>query len=284
MPFLSIVFTYLLARYTAIGKWLHGDRWLNALIDRLAGRWPQTAWVFLLVPGAGSLLVLVALWKLPFWIAFFLGVGFLLFSVGRGGWHSALAARAEQLQNGNAEAVWLSLEQDGVLSDDNGETGQGLWLAWCRYAGCWYLNRLFAVFFWFFFFGPAGAVFYRLCSIYNNHSLVATGSLPSYQKWQWLLEWLPVRYMALCGCLAGNFTPGFQVLQRLLLDTRLSSADVLAQCLEASLVQENMALVPADVDDSLRLTLMRSPQLDALLVRTETIGLAGLALVILLVG
>lgn len=284
MPFLSIVFTYLLARYTAVGKWLHRDSWLVALVDRLALAWPRAGLTFFVVPVGGSLLVLLALWRLPFWPGFFFGVLLLLFSVGRGDWHSGLADFAERLRTGSAEGVWLRLEQEGLLSEGNGEPGQGLWLAWRRYAGSWYLNRLFAVFFWFFLLGAAGAVFYRLTSLYNRHPQVAAGNLPSYQQWQWLLEWLPVRYMALCCCLAGNFTPGFNTWRQLLLDTRLSSADVLAQCLDASLVQENGAEALPDVDESLRLTLMRSASLDELLVRTEIIGLAGLALVILVFG
>lgn len=284
MPFLSIVFTYLLARYTALGKWLHHDGWLVSLVNQLATVWPKRGFTFFVVPVAGSLLLLLALRQLPFWPGFLLGVLLLLFSVGRGDWHSGLTDLVARLQAGNAEAVWLRLEQEGVLSEGNGEPGQGFWLAWRRFAGCWYLNRLFAVFFWFFLLGPAGAVFYRLISLYNRHPQVAAGNLPSYRQWQWVLEWLPVRYMALCCCLAGNFTPGFNVWRQLLLDTRLSSADVLAQCLDASLVQENSTETLSDVDESLRLTLMRSPSLDALLVRTEIIGLAGLALVILVFG
>jgi AmpE protein len=159
-----------------------------------------------------------------------------------------------------------------------------LWLAWRRHAGCWYLDRLFAVFFWFFLLGPAGAVFYRLTSLYNRHPSLPAGNLPSYQQWQWALEWLPVRYMGLCCCLAGNFTTGFHVWRQWLLDTRVSSADFLAQCLDASLVQESSTETPPEVDESLRLTLMRSQALDGLLVRTEIIGLAGLALVILVLG
>lgn len=284
MAFLSIVFTYLLARYTAVGKWLHHDVWLRSLINKLAAAKPHSEFTFFAVPVAGSLFVLIALWQLPFWLAFFLGVVVLLFSVGRGDWHSGLADLAERLCNGNAEAVWLALEQEGVVSDGGGEPGQGLWLAWRRHAGCWYLNRLFAVFFWFFLLGPAGAVFYRLTSLYNNHQQVLTGNLPSYRQWQFMLEWLPVRYMALCGCLAGNFTTGFHVWRQLLLDTHLPSADVLAQCLDASLLQDNTSGTLLSVDESLRLTLMRSAALDELLVRTEIIGLAGLALVILVLG
>ena len=284
MPFLSIVLTYLLARYTAIGKWLHHDGWLQLLINKLADAWPQKVFTFFAVPVAGSLLVLLALWLLPFWLGFFLGVALLLFSVGRGDWHSGLASLTEQLRSGNAEAVWLTLEQEGMVSDGSGEPGQGLWLAWRRHAGCWYLNRLFAVFFWFFLLGPAGAVFYRLTSLYNSHQQVLAGNLPSYRQWQFVLEWLPVRYMALCCCLAGNFTTGFHVWRQLLLDTQLPSGDVLAQCLEASLLQDNTTETLPSVDESLRLTLMRSAALDELLVRTEIIGLAGLALVILVLG
>lgn len=284
MPFLSIVFTYLLARYTAVAKWLHHDGWLTSLINRLAAAWPRRDVVFFAVPVAGSLLVLLVLWRLPFWPEFFLGVLLLLFSVGRGDWHSGLADLAARLRSGDAEAVWLGLEEEGFVSDGNGEPGQGLWLAWRRHAGSWYLNRLFGVFFWFFLLGPAGAVFYRLTSLYNGHLQVSAGNLPSYRRWQWMLEWLPVRYMALCCCLAGNFTPGFHIWRQLLLDTHLSSADFLAECMEASLLQDNGAETLPAVDESVRLTVMRSPSLDELLVRTEVIGLAGLALVILVLG
>jgi AmpE protein len=267
-----------------VGKWLHHDRWLTALLDRLATAYPGQPFTFFAVPVAGALLVLVALWQLPFWLAFLMGIVVLLFSVGRGDWHSGLADLAGQLRDGNAEAVWLMLEQEGVVSDGNGEPGQGLWLAWRRHAGCWYLNRLFAVFFWFFLLGPAGAVFYRLTSLYNGHSQVLAGQLPSYRRWQWVLEWLPVRYMALCACLAGNFTTGFHVWRQLVLDTQSSSGDVLALCLVASLLQDATSGALPPVDDSVRLTLMRSAALDELLVRTEIIGLAGLALVILVLG
>ena len=54
--------------------------------------------------------------------------------------------------------------------------------------------------------------------------------------------------------------------------------------MEASLLQDNGAETLPAVDESVRLTVMRSPSLDELLVRTEVIGLAGLALVILVLG
>ena len=96
---------------------------------------------------------------------------------------------------------------------------------------------------------------------------------------------LKVRFArTLFDCLAGNFTTGFDVWRQLLLDTHLPSADVLAQCLDASLVQDSTSETLPTVDESLRLTLMRSAGLDELLVRTEIIGLAGLALIILVLG
>jgi membrane protein required for beta-lactamase induction len=226
------------------------------------------------------------LWQASFWPTFFLGILLLLFSFGRSDWRGTVARLVARLREGQAENVWLMMESEGFVSGGEGEPGQGFWLAWCRYTGYRYLDGIFTVLFWFFLLGPVAAVFYRLVSLYNNHPQVLAGNLPAFTQCQYALEWLPVRYMALCCCLAGNFTTGFRVCQQLALDTRLSSADVLAKCLDASWVQEtwimeNPADVPADVDESLRLVVMRSPALQALLERTEIIGLVGLAFAIL---
>ena len=118
--------------------------------------------------------------------------------------------------------------------------------------------------------------------LYNSHEKTRNGDLPTAKELQQWLEWLPVRFMALCTCLAGNFTTGFHVWQQKVLDMQMTSADFLAQCLEASLVLDGEAVVlPANTEYSLRLTLQRSPALEMLMVRTEIIGLVGLVLAIL---
>lgn len=281
MAFLSIVFVFLLARYTAAARWLHRDVWFAAVIDAVAQRKPHSglALAFLL----SVVVVLAAIWwQLDFWLSFFFGLLLLLYSVGRGDWHKGMRDLSQQLREGNAESVLLHFEESGVMPSEQ-DAGQALWLAWRRYAGCWYLDRIFSVFFWFFILGPAGAVLYRWVVMYNRHQKVRSGDLPAIKKTQQLLEWLPVRFMGLCTCLAGNFTTGMRVWQRDARDAQISSADFLAQCLDAALILDvDASAVPTDVDYSLRLTLQRSAALDLLMVRTEIIGLVGLALAILI--
>ncbi len=281
MAFLSIVFVFLLARYTAAARWLHCDVWFAAVVDAVAQRKPHSglALAFLL----SVVVVLAAIWwQLDFWLSFFFGLLLLLYSVGRGDWHKGMRDLSQQLREGNAESVLLHFEESGVMPSEQ-DAGQALWLAWRRYAGCWYLDRIFSVFFWFFILGPAGAVLYRWVVMYNRHQKVRNGDLPAIKKIQQLLEWLPVRFMGLCTCLAGNFTTGMRVWQRDARDVQISSADFLAQCLDAALILDVDAnAVPTDVDYSLRLTLQRGAALDMLMVRTEIIGLVGLALAILI--
>lgn len=283
MAMLSIVFVFLLARYTVAARWLHRDDVVSSLLNTLATRKPNSWLAFAVLPVSGSLLLAVIWWQLDFWLSFFFGVLLLLYSVGRGDWSRGMGDFATQLQDGNAESVLLHFEECGLMPTDNKEMDQSLWLAWRRYVGCWYLDRLFAVFFWFFILGPVGAVFYRWTVLYNSHEQIRSGHLPSAKKIQHLLEWLPARFMGLCTCLAGNFTTGFRAWQQQLSDTHISSADFLAQCLDASLMLDSeVTVLPSDVEYSLRLTLQRSPALEMLTVRTEIIGLVGLALAILI--
>jgi AmpE protein len=283
MALLSIVFVFLLARYTAAARYLHRDTVVSALLDALAARSKPNSWVaFFVMPVGGALSLLLVWWWLDFWLSFFFGVLLLLWSVGRGDWHRGMRDLAIQLKDGNAESVLLHFEECGLVTNDNSEPDQAIWLAWRRYAGSWYLDRLFSVFFWFFVLGPVGAVFYRGLVLYNQHVQTRSGHLPSAKKIQHILDWLPVRFMGLCSCLAGNFTTGFRVWQKQVMNMQVSSADFLAHCLDASLVLDGDGItVPANTEYSLRFTLQRSPALELLMVRTEIIGLVGLALAIL---
>ncbi len=283
MALLNVVLVFLLARYTAVARCLHRDELVSIALDSLARRWPQRWWAFAVFPVSGVLILAVLWWCSGFWLAFFIALLVLLYSVGRGDWHLGLHDLNVQLQEGNAESVLLRLESWGLIHVDDGTSAQSVWFAWQRYAGLWYLDRLFAVFFWFFLLGPAGALLYRWISLYNQHAAVLSNQLPTAKKLQQALEWLPVRYMGLCACLAGNFTTGFRVWQQHAADAHITSADFLAACLDAALVMDSTPLATA-VDESLQLTLERSPALEALMVRTEIIGLVGLALAILLLG
>ncbi len=283
MSFISVLLAYCLSRFTGMCKVLHGDGWFAALVKMAAGARPAGSRAFLLVPVGLSLLLAVVWWQLAFWPAFFAGLLLLLFSVGRGDWRADLAALPGRIADGKAESVWLALQEDGSADTSVADGDDSFWTAICRHVAAVYLDRLFAVFLWFFLLGPAGAVFYRLVSLYNTLPAVRAGQLQAQRGWLDALAWLPARYMGLCACLAGNFATAFHVWRGLLLDTRLAPDRYLARCLEAALVSENGAAVDcAETDPALQLTLQRHPALQDLLVRTEIIGLVGLALAILL--
>ncbi len=286
MPFLSVLFAYLLSRHTTVGTWLHRDRWLYALLDSQLRSSPFAA---LGIPLGGAILTALLLWKLPFWLGFAAGILVLLFSIGRENCRGYVLQTLSQLRDGNAESIWLALESAGLINDKSGnrDSGSELWAGLRSRAAYVYLTDLFAVFFWFCLLGPAGAVLFRLLSISNgrvqrlldNDSPGNTGTI---KHWLMAMEWLPARYMGLCFCLAGNFTSGFSVWRQLAPDTHLPTAGFLGRCVDAALLHDLEVAPTAAAPTELALALQRAPALHDLLARTEMIGLVGLALAVLL--
>ncbi len=290
MPFLSVLCTYLLSRYClprypAMSACLKNDRWVESLLDKFSLSHFGRLYGFFVLQ-ITVVFVFILMWLLPFWLSFFLGVLVLLYSLGRDAWYLHAANTLSQLENGKAEAVWLMLESTGNIDESSDPSGADtLWCAIRKQVTYSYLESLFAVFFWFCVLGPAGALFFRLLLIYNCYAKEADAYLPAYTRLQTIVEWLPARYMALCFCLAGNFSPCFKVWCQLLLDMRMDSGEFLGRCLDAALVLDN------DVDDNISAqqvpvayVLRRSVALQELLAHTEIIGLVGLALSVLWMG
>lgn len=73
-------------------------------------------------------------------------------------------------------------------------------------------QRIFAVVFWFFIFGPAGAVLYRLVSIAAAAPLsdvVSAEMINSARKSEAILDWAPVRLLTFLFALGGHFAKVF---------------------------------------------------------------------------
>ena len=281
MSFLSVLFAYLLSRYTSLATWIQHDGWfdlgLTSLVAKgLTGRIPFYVIVF-----GTSLLCLFVIRHLSFGLDFFATIALLLYSLGRGNWRDYLSQTFQALQNGKAQTVWLTLESEGNIEATGGDA---LWMAIRKHAAYSYLRDLFAVFFWFCLAGPAGAVFFRLLTLYNQHASVRNTQLPSFLNWQTALEWLPARYMGLCFCLAGDFSRCFRLWRKLVLDTQLDSRTFLCRCLDEALVMSDNTETPATsleqelVDKSLRYGV----SIQDLLIRSEMIGLVGLALTVII--
>ena len=74
--------------------------------------------------------------------------------------------------------------------------------------------RYFAVVIWFAFFGPAGALLYRLMNWYSRqHELGVLG-----RNLKAILEWIPARISAIAYLLAGDMANGMSAIKRKLFD------------------------------------------------------------------
>lgn len=278
MSFIAIVLAYCLSRFTKLANWVQND----ALFDhslRLAKRLlpPRFVLAGLLLVGCGGVAILLA-W-LPVLLALLLSVLVFLYSLGRGDWRLALARDEAQL-----------LAQVG---DE-----RSLWTRWVKHAVSKCFDDLFAVFFWFFLFGPVGAMAYRITMLYSERATPEITddaaaldvsavdkigqALPSCAGAVHALMWLPARYMGLCLSLAGNFTTGFAVWRSLLLDTFLKPADYLRRCAEASLLIEENDADPQHQQAAHPLFSTYADNLRHLLARGELIGLVGIAVLVLL--
>lgn len=281
MSFLSVLFAYLLSRHTHLTEVLQHDTLFNGLLARLSQRFPNQSITFWLAVPATSLLAGALVWYLPYWLAFLATLTIVVYGIGRHHCQRYLHNTLHDLHDHNAEALWLRLQDAGMATRD-----EPLWHGVCRQAVYNHLNDLFAALFWFCLLGPTGILFYRFLAIYNQRA--AALALPSRRPWQEALDWLPARYMGLCFCLAGDFANGVRVWRELFFDTQLASQVFLQRCADAAAIADTPNTT--DIQDAAEIqnateiqnTIVRGQTLQALLNRTEIIGIVGLALVVLL--
>ena len=278
MSFLTVLFAYLLSRYTHGAGTLQYDVLFHRLLAWLAHRFPNTPLTFVLSVPVVSVLGGAIIWVLPYGLAFLASLAVVFCSIGRHHCRPSLQETVQALHDNKEERVWLQLQDTGLLTPD-----EPLWNGICRQTVYEYLNGLFAALFWFCLLGPTGILFYRLLDLYNQRATPL--SLPDRRFWQDALDWLPARFMGLCFCLAGDFARGINLWRALFFDTRLAPAVFLHRCADAASVSDNATVTPiTDVSDQTEIqgVYERSSALQALLERTEIIGIVGLALVVLL--
>lgn len=76
------------------------------------------------------------------------------------------------------------------------------------------LQRYFAVLFWFFVTGPAGALAYRLADIHKRAVLQGTATAPAFTSLVYCLEWPVSRLLGLSWALVGQFDTVMAVVKR----------------------------------------------------------------------
>lgn len=216
MPFIAVVITYLVLRWKGSADFLHKDDWFYRWCEYLArlpalSNKPVAVLVLALAGPVLALLVLLALvdniWH---WLQLLVAVVVLLYTVGRGRFRRAIKRYRRAREEGDwltALAAYQTTVAPQELTDDLPE--QDDWKSLdermnraIAYRG---LERTFAVLFWFVLLGPAGALLYRLSTLYRQGEDKELPAQSEAARFLWYLEWPASRVLGLSFALTGNF-------------------------------------------------------------------------------
>lgn len=149
----------------------------------------------------------------------------LVYSLGRGDAKASLGPFRDAWRRGDDQAALHVAERDLGLAADNPHSllvsVQGN-LLWQVYQG------FFAVIFWYFVLGPGAALAYRLLALCGEHSKQPALQARAEQL-RHIMDWLPVRLLALSFALVGNFLAVTRVMLHELLNWHISAAHLVAR-------------------------------------------------------
>ncbi|AKH68916.1 membrane protein required for beta-lactamase induction [Spongiibacter sp. IMCC21906] len=242
MEFLAILVAWAAVQFWGSGGKIQQDDWLSRLYQFFS--WVPTPVLRLsitvLLPVLGVVLALGLFhgiaWGL---LSFALSVAVLLYSLGRGDFQILLRLYLNSWQRGDLEGSYrhaqaFSCELGEMNADNALELHNNVRRA-VFYQG---FERWFAVVFWFVLAGPAVALAYRLLFVLLREPAVSQAERDAIARTLYILEWLPVRLLALAFSLVGNFDKGFGALKAEVFESQ-TSADFLdivgSQALPASL-------------------------------------------------
>lgn len=254
-----------LHRDTAFYSWV-------ALVDGWS-RIRPFGWLRLAVVLLPVLVVAILASVLPvgFWLV--LAIVVLLYSLGRGEFAPETTSYALACNDGAWDVAIVKAQKQGV---DVQELAPGNWpelhqrmLEATAYQG---FERLFAVIFWFLFFGPAGALLYRLSFLTAQVEPQNTGA----KRWLWALEWLPVRLLGVSFAITGNFVGCINRWKHQAIATTSASASVLRETVLGALSVDDELMQSCDC------TQREVAALKRLYARTLWLWVACLAIWILL--
>lgn len=240
MEFLAILIAVGVLQLRGNGAPLQEDGWFFTLRGLLHGRMSEGARriVLILLPALAAVLLQAVvdarLYGLPE-LVFFIVV--LVYSLGRHDLARELETYVQRWERGDFHAAYRQLATDpGIDMGDDASVTDPLALHRLARRLLYYrgFERLFAVLFWFFFLGPAGAIAYRAAVLEHDAAQAEGNRTGGSGPLHWL-EWLPVRLCGLLFALVGDFDKGLYGWQRVLGAAQASTADVLEVCGNASL-------------------------------------------------
>lgn len=233
MSFLVLLVILWVEKFSAFRRVIQRDGFYLGELARLesAGSTRGHPWVMLFILVAlPALLLAMLLWVVQpvAYGLLALPVHFLIltWSLGRGDLKAALGPLRDAWRRGDDQAALHVAERDvGLSAEGPGELVEAVqgWLLWQA------LQSFFSVVFWYCVLGPAAALAYRLVALACEHSrnpLLAERA----GRVRHVLDWLPVRLLALSFALVGNFVAVCRLMLHELLSGSVSAASLAARC------------------------------------------------------
>lgn len=271
MSFLVLVLILWVEQFSAWRHRLQRDGFFLAELARLERRGRVSAdWSLVLLVLAPVLLLALLLYVLQpvayGLLALPVHLLVLLYSLGRGDAKAALGPFRDAWRRGDEQAALHVAERDlGLAADDPRDLlvrvqGNLLWQAY---------QSFFAVIFWYVLLGPAAALGYRLLALIAAHAHQSALKARAVQL-RHLMDWLPVRVLALSFALVGNFVAVTRVMLHELLNWHLSAGQLIAR----------VGRVADDIpeQEEAQSALARLDSLWELLLRSAVLWYAGFAL------
>lgn len=279
MKLFVIVLAILILQVWGAKNPLHKDGWLDRWFAYLRHYFASTSYQYFLIAVCVPTLVLASVfWLLMLtstWVVLPLEVFVLLYAFGRG----EFGAIVQEYNNACLVNDWsIAVERAQRLGVNTETIVQDDWsllhhrvLQEAGYRG---FERMFAVLFWFFLCGPAGALLYRLIFLFG---VKEEAENPTYEKALRWMEWPVARLLALSFTITGNFVGCYKSCRHHLAHLSISTRELLSASILGALS------VDEDVPQTCEVTQKELKLLDRLYVRTLWFWLFCIAIFIILV-
>lgn len=218
---------------------------------------------FVLVPVIVLYLIILQLTTSGYGLlVFILELGVLLYSFGRGDISAQIELLKSDIERNDLQAAYHDAAVFNIAHrSSSAENSDDLYQELIAALPYRIFERRFAAVFWFFILGAPAALAYRLLALHGDMALgenaVDEAALESPSDCSekantalWLLEWIPVRFLALTLGLVGSFAHATAPLKELIVCPRTSTADLLRRCVTGALgdIQRPQADAGIDVE------------------------------------
>jgi membrane protein required for beta-lactamase induction len=215
---------------------------------------------FVLVPVIVLYLIILQLTNSGYGLlVFILELGVLLYSFGRGDISAQIELLKSDIERNDLQAAYHDAAVFNIAHrSSSAENSDDLYQELIAALPYRIFERRFAAVFWFFLLGAPAALAYRLLALHGDMALgeaqvdedpqtevavdepllepeVEPDCSQKANTALWLLEWIPVRFLALTLGLVGSFAHATAPLKELILCPRTSTADLLRRCVIGAL-------------------------------------------------